>query len=409
MVRRATSLLRRSPALAAVASVLVLALAGFAVAAAVPGSGRTIHACIKQHSGGLRVVSSADDCRKSERAIAFNKKGRRGLRGATGAQGPAGPQGAAGAQGPAGALGPTGPQGPAGKDAPLAAPPHQAVIGTATLHRSSGDDIVFDVLGIDFKVENSSTIGSQTGGAGAGKVTFSPFELVKRLDATSPALTQFSASGQHAQTLTVELRRPGAATPYRRYVASSAFLTGQDQDAPDASGKPVETLTFLAGAYRVDAPVGPPAPSDKPIGRISFTDGSGTLGPVPVYGSSFGISVPSTVGSGSGGAGTGKATFEDLTVHKSLDAASFRLFDATAKATHFQAAKLELFRSAGSTDVLHTYDLADVFVTAFRDHATGETSTSPVDEEVTLKAGSYKQSDGASSTCWDVVTNTDDC
>ena len=112
MHRHVLSVLRRSPVLAVLAGVLVLASAGFAVASALPGTGSTIHACIQKNGGALRVVGSARDCKKSERAISFAKEGPRGLRGQTGAQGPAGAEGKDGAQGP---------QGPGGQDAPKAA------------------------------------------------------------------------------------------------------------------------------------------------------------------------------------------------------------------------------------------------------------------------------------------------
>jgi hypothetical protein len=89
MHRHVLSVLRRSPLPAGLVGVVVLATAGFAVAAAVPGSGSTIHACIQKKSGALRVVGAAKDCKKSERAISFAKTGPRGLTGQTGAQGPA--------------------------------------------------------------------------------------------------------------------------------------------------------------------------------------------------------------------------------------------------------------------------------------------------------------------------------
>jgi type VI protein secretion system component Hcp len=385
MRRRALSLLRRSPLMAAVVGVLVLASAGFAVASALPGEGPTIDACIQKESGALRVVGSAGDCRNSERAISFAKEGPRG---------PAGQAGADGAQGP---------QGPAGKDAPTVASPHQAVIGTATLHRSGASDITFDILGVDFSVKGSTGTGST--GAGAGKVTFAPLTIVKRLDASSPLLTQLATGGTASGSLTVDLVKPGAATPYRRYTAAAAFVTGVEQDAPDAGGRPAETVTLEAAGYTVQAPAGPPQPVADPIGRITFEDGGTTLGPVPVYRSSFGVTASSSTGSQGSGAGAGKATFGDFTVRKSLDAASGPLLQATLAGTHFSSAKLELFDAAGRTTVRQTYDLSDVTVTSLRDNATGETSTSPVQEDIVLQALGYAQTDGGNTTCWDVGTN----
>jgi hypothetical protein len=72
---------------------------------------------------------------------------------------------------------------------------------------------------------------------------------------------------------------------------------------------------------------------------------------------------------------------------------------------HFTSAKLELFSAAGGTDVAHTYDLGSVVITSFDDDATGETSTTPVQEQIALNAVTVKQTDGATSSCWDIARN----
>ena len=61
--------------------------------------GQTIHACAKNNSGALRLVSDPAQCTNSETVVSW---------------GAAGPQGPAGPTGPQGPAGPTGPPGPAG-------------------------------------------------------------------------------------------------------------------------------------------------------------------------------------------------------------------------------------------------------------------------------------------------------
>jgi hypothetical protein len=86
--------------------------AGSAIAvAAIPGDDGTIDGCYSRATGNLRVVESADDCRKAETAIKWNQ---RGPAGPQGLPGPAGPKGDPGAAGPQGDPGPQGPPGPAG-------------------------------------------------------------------------------------------------------------------------------------------------------------------------------------------------------------------------------------------------------------------------------------------------------
>lgn len=71
--------------------------------------GNTLHGCVGQGAGALRVVDSAADCKTNEAPLEWNQQG---------TAGPAGPTGPPGPQGPAGAQGPEGPAG-AGLDPPL--------------------------------------------------------------------------------------------------------------------------------------------------------------------------------------------------------------------------------------------------------------------------------------------------
>ena len=261
MHRHVLSVLRRSPVLAALAGVLVLASAGFAVASALPGTGSTIHACIQKNGGALRVVGAAKDCKKSERAISFAKEGPRGLTGQTGAQGPAGANGKDGAQGP---QGPQGPRGPAGQDAPKVAPPHQAVIGTATLTPTTGTPQVFDILGLDFEGNSTCTT---TAGMPSCTFAYSQLQIVKRIDATSPVLFGMEAAGRHA-SVRVDLKPGSGGATYRSYTFSSALLSSIKQDAPDAGGKTTETLTIPFPSLTITSPGSSvPATTDAPVGR----------------------------------------------------------------------------------------------------------------------------------------------
>lgn len=84
---------------AVAAAVIVAALAASTVAwSAIPAADGTITGCLKD-DGSLRIVNSAADCKKGERAITWNVKGRDGATGATGATGPAGPEGPKGDRG----------------------------------------------------------------------------------------------------------------------------------------------------------------------------------------------------------------------------------------------------------------------------------------------------------------------
>jgi hypothetical protein len=78
----------------------------------------TIHACVKDESGQVRIVAAGSSCLASETATSWNVVGPAGVKGDTGDPGPAGPQGPAGADGAPGANGAPGADGEDGADGP---------------------------------------------------------------------------------------------------------------------------------------------------------------------------------------------------------------------------------------------------------------------------------------------------
>jgi hypothetical protein len=92
---------------------LVVAVGGVAVAS-IPDRGGVVHACYQKNGGGLRVIDTAGrgfagKCRKSEKPLAWNEQGPRGLQGIQGVQGSQGLLGPKGDKGDPGAQGQQGP------------------------------------------------------------------------------------------------------------------------------------------------------------------------------------------------------------------------------------------------------------------------------------------------------------
>ena len=102
--------------LARACAVAVFAAAG-AVATASAQAERTITACAGPN-GQLRLVETADECRKSESPVRWSMIGPPGPQGDRGAQGPQGEPGEPGPQGEPGEQGPRGEQGPQGAPGP---------------------------------------------------------------------------------------------------------------------------------------------------------------------------------------------------------------------------------------------------------------------------------------------------
>ena len=70
----------RRPVIAVIAGLAVLATVGIGYAA-IPDSSGVLHGCYQKQNGNLRVVNSANDCRRSELAIQWNQRGPQGVPG----------------------------------------------------------------------------------------------------------------------------------------------------------------------------------------------------------------------------------------------------------------------------------------------------------------------------------------
>ena len=108
---------------------------------------------------------------------------------------------------------------------------------------------LFEVDDYSFDIQQTLNIGSQSSGAGAGKVTFNPFSITRRIDCASPTLFQMSCSGTPFQLVGLGLRKSsgGAASGVMvlaftfKLVAVKTISYVHDDEAPK------ETVTFEYG------------------------------------------------------------------------------------------------------------------------------------------------------------------
>ena len=103
-----------------------------------------------------------------------------------------------------------------------------------------------------FGVENPTTIGSATGGAGAGKIKFNEFQIKKTTDNASPVFFKQAAVGAHYKKAVLTLRKPGDAKPYMTYTFETVFITKIDWSGPGDEG-PEESITFVFGKLVVQS------------------------------------------------------------------------------------------------------------------------------------------------------------
>ena len=114
---------------------------------------------------------------------------------------------------------------------------------------------VFEIQSYSFDIEQTLNIGSQSSGAGAGKITFNPFSITRAIDKSSPTLFQMACSGTSFQFVTLILRKaaggPTGGAVYMRYTFKlvavktiSTSLSGGDT--------PLENVTFEYGGLTVE-------------------------------------------------------------------------------------------------------------------------------------------------------------
>src|SRR4051812_37063368 len=86
-------------------------------------------------------------------------------------------------------------------------------------------------------------------------------------------------------------------------------------------------------------------------------------GQIELYSFSWGASNPSTIGTGTTGAGAGKVSISSFSFMKKTDKASPSLFQACCSGKHFPKAKVTMRKAAGTKPVEYlTYEFNEVFI-----------------------------------------------
>jgi len=83
---------------------------------------------------------------------------------------------------------------------------------------------LFEVEDYSFDIEQALNIGSQSSGAGAGKVTFNPFSITRKIDRSSPVLFDMACSGTAFKQVSLALRKSVGGTPIQGQPSGQIFL-----------------------------------------------------------------------------------------------------------------------------------------------------------------------------------------
>jgi type VI secretion system secreted protein Hcp len=268
------------------------------------------------------------------------------------------------------------------------------VVGSLTVGDASSSDapLTFDVLGFSWGAKNSPSIGTQSGGAGAGKVSFSSFDVVKKVDANSPALLLDTARGTPIDQVKLTITDSHGATA--TLTLHPAFVVSVEQQAPSSGGNPtLETVKFTVGAGSVDVdPSFSDSGADPVIGQLTLPDQTASA---PLTALDWSATNQATVG-GATGSGAGKVNFSDVSVTKALDPETPTVFgDLTAG---------QSLSSVGVTTTASTLALSPVFITSDTLSDDGTAGGGPV-ETVTFVFQKFQETAGSASAGWDLSNN----
>ena len=290
--------------------------------------------------------------------------------------------------------------------------------GDATLKGFEG---WFSVDGFDWGVQNSETIGSATGGAGAGKASFSP--LTVDIHSLSGLASLFSDAARGENLGTVELAAvdtvkgqslkvydiklsdvlvggfendpgPNGVETALAFDFGKINVTVQPQTTKGSLGAPQTGEFDVAGAATTDAvandviasaattttttqvslaSAATPVPANSPLQYFLKVDGAtgdstlkGFEGWFSVDGFDWGAQNATSIGSATGGAGAGKASFSPLTVDIHSLAGLATLFSDAARGENLGTVELAAVDTIkGQTLKVYDVKLSDVVVSGF--------------------------------------------
>ncbi len=117
----------------------------------------------------------------------------------------------------------------------------------------SGKPGLFEIEDFSFDIEQTLNIGSQSTGAGAGKVVFNPFSITRKIDRFSPTLFEKACSGTPFKSVVLGLKKSAGGNTsgvvylvFRfKLVAAKTISWSYDDESPK------ETVTFEYGGLQV--------------------------------------------------------------------------------------------------------------------------------------------------------------
>ncbi|HEX6815080.1 MAG TPA: type VI secretion system tube protein Hcp [Gemmatimonadaceae bacterium] len=118
----------------------------------------------------------------------------------------------------------------------------------------SGFEKWIEIYSFSMGASNPSSIGTSGAGAGAGKVSLSGFNFMKKTDAASPKMFQMCCEGKHFPKASLILNKAGGdkSISYLKYDFTEVFVDSiQWSGASGGDDTPAESVSLAFGSVNV--------------------------------------------------------------------------------------------------------------------------------------------------------------
>lgn len=124
---------------------------------------------------------------------------------------------------------------------------------------------LFEISDWSTDVEQTLNIGSQSSGAGAGKVVFNPFSITRKVDKASPQLFRAACSGTPFEFVDLLLVKPGPADGRVFLGFRFGLVAVKTIGWTSADDVPTETINFEYGSLTLSYAEQSPDGSVEPV------------------------------------------------------------------------------------------------------------------------------------------------
>jgi type VI secretion system secreted protein Hcp len=117
-----------------------------------------------------------------------------------------------------------------------------------------GPKSAFEIYSFSWGMSNPTTIGSAGGGGGAGKVSISDFNIMKKLDAASPLMMLACAQGAHFPQVDVVMRKAGGKPlEYLKITFKEVYIASiQESGSSGGDDTPTESVSLAFKSFALE-------------------------------------------------------------------------------------------------------------------------------------------------------------